>query len=113
MNYSNFNPMRTLVAAAVAGTLIAGCASTPKQPPGSADVRAKLTRLQSETNLASRAPLALKDAEAASGRDASSVASGTARLSNPNPEKTSCPPDRNTLAPNRTPALSSKSRGRF
>lgn len=65
MNYSNFNPMRTLVAAAVAGTLIAGCASTPKQPPGSADVRAKLTRLQSETNLASRAPLALKDAEAA------------------------------------------------
>lgn len=65
MNYSNFRPVRTVVAAAVAAALIAGCASTPRQPPGSAEVRAKLTRLQSDTNLANRAPVALKDAETA------------------------------------------------
>jgi outer membrane murein-binding lipoprotein Lpp len=46
MNYSTFGPARTLVAAAVAAALIVGCASTPKQPLGSAEVRAKLTRLQ-------------------------------------------------------------------
>ena len=65
MNYSNFRPVRTVVAAAVAAALIAGCASTPKQPAGSAEVRAKLTRLQSDTNLANRAPVSLKDAETA------------------------------------------------
>ena len=65
MNFSNFKPVRTLVAVAVAAALIAGCASTPKQPPGSAEVRSKLTRLQSDTNLANRAPIALRDAETA------------------------------------------------
>jgi outer membrane protein OmpA-like peptidoglycan-associated protein len=65
MKHSRFIPVRTLVTAAVAAALIAGCASTPKQPAGSAEVRAKLTRLQSDTNLANRAPVALKDAETA------------------------------------------------
>jgi outer membrane protein OmpA-like peptidoglycan-associated protein len=65
MNRSKFFPARTLIAVAVAAALIAGCASTPQQPMGSAEVRAKLTQLQSNTNLANRAPVALKDAEIA------------------------------------------------
>jgi type IV pilus biogenesis protein CpaD/CtpE len=65
MKHSRFMPTRKLVTAAVAAALIAGCASTPKQPAGSAEVRAKLTLLQSDTNLANRAPVALKDAETA------------------------------------------------
>jgi outer membrane protein OmpA-like peptidoglycan-associated protein len=55
----------TLVAAAVAAILLAACAATPSRPDGSAEVRAKLTRLQSDPQLATRAPLAMRDAEAA------------------------------------------------
>ncbi len=44
-----------LVAAAVAA-ILAGCASVPKAPPGSMEVRSKLVHLQSETTLASRVP---------------------------------------------------------
>lgn len=65
MNSTAYNPFRSLIAVAVAATLFAGCASTPKKPAGSAQVRAKLTALQGEANLANRAPVALKDAEAA------------------------------------------------
>jgi outer membrane protein OmpA-like peptidoglycan-associated protein len=56
---------RSLIAVAIAATLIAACASTPKHPAGSEQVRAKLTALQDEPSLANRAPVALKDAEAA------------------------------------------------
>jgi outer membrane protein OmpA-like peptidoglycan-associated protein len=52
------------VAAAVSFTL-AGCATTPVSPDGAAEVRAKLTRLQSDSNLAARAPVALQEAETA------------------------------------------------
>jgi outer membrane protein OmpA-like peptidoglycan-associated protein len=45
--------------------LLAGCASAPTKPPGSAEVRAKLTALQSDPALANAAPVALKDAEGA------------------------------------------------
>ncbi|MEO8314250.1 MAG: OmpA family protein [Pseudomonadota bacterium] len=55
----------TLIAAAVAAALLVGCASTPVAPTGSAQVRAKLTQLQSNPELASRAPAATKDAETA------------------------------------------------
>jgi len=65
MRNSNYQPIRTLIAAAVAAALIIGCASVPKQPSGSAEVRAKLTQLQSNTNLANRAAVAFKDAESA------------------------------------------------
>ena len=54
---------RSLIAVAVAAALLAGCASTPKAPAGSAEVRAKLSALQSDANLATKAPLATKDAE--------------------------------------------------
>lgn len=55
----------TVMAAAMASLFLAGCASAPLSPPGSADVRSKLTRLQSDPNLADRAPAAIKEAEAA------------------------------------------------
>jgi outer membrane protein OmpA-like peptidoglycan-associated protein len=65
MNRTTYSPVRTLIAAAVAASLFVGCASTPMQPAGSAQVRAKLTALQGEPALANAAPVALKDAEAA------------------------------------------------
>jgi len=67
MNTTAYIPIRSLIAAAVAATLIAGCASAPEKPAGSEQVRAKLTALQGEPTLANRAPVALKDAEAAVG----------------------------------------------
>ncbi len=57
--------MKTLAAVATVSLLLAGCVSTPQSPPGAADARAKLTRLQSDSNLGSRAPVEIKDAEAA------------------------------------------------
>jgi len=67
MNTSNSNLKfsRTLVAAAVASLMLAACATAPVQPPGSAEVRSKLTQLQADPNLGSRAPLAIKEADAA------------------------------------------------
>jgi outer membrane protein OmpA-like peptidoglycan-associated protein len=65
MNSTASIPFRSLIAAAVAATLFAGCASIPKHPAGSEQVRAKLTALQSEPTLANRAPVAIKDAEGA------------------------------------------------
>ena len=62
---TTYTPIRSLIAVAVAATLFAGCASVPKMPAGSEQVRAKLIALQAETNLANRAPVAFKDAEAA------------------------------------------------
>jgi len=56
---------RSLIAAAVAAVLVAGCASTPMKPAGSQEVRAKLTALQSNAALATKAPVATKDAEVA------------------------------------------------
>jgi len=45
-----------LVATAVASALLAGCASAPVVPEGSLGARSKLTQLQSDSNLATRAP---------------------------------------------------------
>ena len=56
---------RSLVAMAVAAVLITACASAPMKPAGSAEVRGKLSQLQANTDLANRAPLAMKDADAA------------------------------------------------
>ena len=64
MNYTNYS-MKTALAVAVAASLFVGCASTPKKPLGSEQVRAKLTALQGDSRLANGAPVALKDAEAA------------------------------------------------
>lgn len=56
---------RTLVATTVASVLLAACAASPSAPAGAADVRARLTRLQSDPNLATRAPVAIKEADVA------------------------------------------------
>ena len=60
-NYSS----STMIALAVAASLFAGCASVPKKPLGSEQVRAKLTALQGDATLANQAPVAMKDAESA------------------------------------------------
>lgn len=54
-----------LATTAMIAVFLASCATTPQSPPGAADVRAKLTRLQSDTDLASRAPIEIREAEAA------------------------------------------------
>ncbi|HSM68116.1 MAG TPA: DUF4398 domain-containing protein, partial [Xanthomonadales bacterium] len=54
-----------LATTATIALFLASCASTPQSPPGSADVRAKLTRLQADANLASRAPIEIREAETA------------------------------------------------
>lgn len=56
---------RALTVAAGVGLTLAGCATAPVSPEGSADVRAKLTRLQADPELATRAPAAIREAEAA------------------------------------------------
>jgi outer membrane protein OmpA-like peptidoglycan-associated protein len=68
MNITNQHAVmlpRTLIAAAVAAILLAACATAPVKPDGAAEARAKLTQLQSDPNLASRAAAAIKDADAA------------------------------------------------
>lgn len=65
MKSASYSLSRTLIGAAVAGVLLASCASAPTKPAGSAEVRAKLTALQSDPRLASGAPVAMKDAETA------------------------------------------------
>src|SRR5579863_4492656 len=55
----------TLIAAAVAAVLLAACASAPVEPDGAAALRARLTQLQSDPQLGSRAPLAMEQANIA------------------------------------------------
>jgi outer membrane protein OmpA-like peptidoglycan-associated protein len=59
------NLVKTLVATTVASVLLAACAVAPLKPDGAAEARNKLTQLQSDPNLANRAPLAVKEADAA------------------------------------------------
>jgi outer membrane protein OmpA-like peptidoglycan-associated protein len=56
---------KKLITAAAASLLLAACASPPTKPEGADNARAKLTQLQGDPQLASRAPLAIKEAEAA------------------------------------------------
>jgi outer membrane protein OmpA-like peptidoglycan-associated protein len=65
MNTTNYPRNRSLIGAAVAAVLLTACASTPQAPAGSAAVRAKLTALQGDAVLGTRAPIAIKDAELA------------------------------------------------
>ena len=55
---------RTLIAIGVAATL-AACSAAPVKPDGADALRSRLTQLQSNPELASRAPLAIKEADAA------------------------------------------------
>jgi len=65
MNTTSYPRTRSLIGAAVAAVLLTACASTPQAPAGSAAVRAKLTALQGDAVLGTRAPIAIKDAELA------------------------------------------------
>ncbi|RPH98467.1 MAG: OmpA family protein [Lysobacterales bacterium] len=56
---------RTLAALAFALLVAAACATVPSSPEGAAEVRNKLTVLQSDPNLAVRAKVELRDAEVA------------------------------------------------
>ncbi len=59
------NPVKTLIATAVASLVLSACATVPSEPDGAAQARSKLTQLQSDPNLANRAPLAVKEADRA------------------------------------------------
>jgi outer membrane protein OmpA-like peptidoglycan-associated protein len=50
---------------AIAFLLLTACATSPNKPEGAAEVRNKLLQLQANPQLASRAPVAIKEAEAA------------------------------------------------
>jgi outer membrane protein OmpA-like peptidoglycan-associated protein len=56
---------KTLIAIAVATAILTGCATAPAKPDGAAAVRNKLIQLQSNAQLADRAPVAMKVAEMA------------------------------------------------
>ena len=55
----------TFTALALSATLLAGCASSPESPLGSGEARSNLSALQTDPNLAERAPDALREAEVA------------------------------------------------
>lgn len=54
---------RKMIAVAAAYALLSACAGSPVSPEGAAGTRNKLTRLQSDPQLSSRAPVAIKEAE--------------------------------------------------
>ncbi len=56
---------KKLIATAVAAVMLVACAGQMKKPYGADEARAKLTQLQGNSQLASLAPVAIKDAEAA------------------------------------------------
>jgi outer membrane protein OmpA-like peptidoglycan-associated protein len=56
---------RLLTAGFLISMIATGCATAPTNPAGSADVRSKLERLQSDPNLANQAPVEIREAEAA------------------------------------------------
>jgi len=55
----------TTLAIAAVSLVLAACAAAPEKSQGAADARAKLTVLQADASLANRAPVAMKEAEAA------------------------------------------------
>ena len=56
---------RMLATAAAVSFVLAGCATAPQSPQGSADVRNKLNVLQSNSSLANEVPVEIREAEAA------------------------------------------------
>lgn len=55
----------TFAAAVLTSFVLFACAATPSSPPGSAEVRNKLTALQNDANLAGRARVEIQEAEEA------------------------------------------------
>lgn len=65
MNTKYLTTGRTALALAIASVLVIGCASAPMKPAGSEEVRAKLSALQGDPELAVHAQVPIKDAETA------------------------------------------------
>ncbi len=65
MNKSIAGRARVTIVAVAVAAILAGCASTPKAPPGSEAVRSKLTALKSQPQLAAQVPVVLEQAEKA------------------------------------------------
>ncbi len=68
MNTPSLNHARVAGMIAVTAAVsfaVAGCATAPQSPQGSAEVRSKLSVLQSNSNLAVKAPVEIREAEAA------------------------------------------------
>jgi outer membrane protein OmpA-like peptidoglycan-associated protein len=65
MNASKQRIARNLLVTSALVALLAACAAVPTQPAGAAEARARLTQLQTDPNLGSRAPVAIKEADAA------------------------------------------------
>lgn len=57
--------IKNLVVVTIVSLLLTACSSSPTKPDGAVTVRNKLTQLQSDSQLASRAPVEIKDAEVA------------------------------------------------
>jgi outer membrane protein OmpA-like peptidoglycan-associated protein len=57
-------PYKTLLTVALASVILTAC-TTPTKPDGAASARSRLIQLQSDPELASRAPLAIKEADIA------------------------------------------------
>jgi outer membrane protein OmpA-like peptidoglycan-associated protein len=56
---------KSLIASAVVAVILAACAAAPVAPQGAVEVRARLTQLQSDPKLATLAPVAIDEADAA------------------------------------------------
>lgn len=63
----NTHPLssKTVLIVSIASVLMAACAAAPTRPEGAAALRTRLSQLQADPQLASRAPLAMKEAEQA------------------------------------------------
>jgi outer membrane protein OmpA-like peptidoglycan-associated protein len=64
-NSKGWSTARGLIVTSAVVALLAACASVPTKPAGAAEARARLTQLQTDPNLGSRAPVAMKEADAA------------------------------------------------
>lgn len=64
-NHGGYTKPRIVAVAAAIAVILSACATMPVAPPGSAELRGKLTALKSDPSLASRAPVALEQAESA------------------------------------------------
>lgn len=61
----SFQPIKHVLAYTAVSVMLTACTSTPNRPEGSEQLRSQLIQLQSNPQLASRAAVAIKDADAA------------------------------------------------
>lgn len=60
---TTLNTLKLQTTTAVMALMLTACATAPAPPPGASAIRTKLTQLQSDPQLATRAPVALREAE--------------------------------------------------